>query len=189
MYPANFGLGPVAVLGNRRTVCAVLTLGSEHTTKESRRIWETKPDQGDKSLDWMHVYVFTGHTPEELADAGVQAGTRVCIDRSKRTLVDVGDGYLGSYFLDDRAPVTAPCCSRRGCWPSARPPTTSSCAARRRTHPEPAAYSRPSRRAVSRTRTRGRCRVSPATRHTSGPAASRAASPATPPGGPTAAGR
>lgn len=107
MYPGNFGLGPVAVLGDRRTVSAVLTLGSEHTTKESPRIWETKPDQGDTSLDWMHVYVFTGLTPEELTDAGVQAGTRVCIDRSKRTLVDVGDGYLGSYFLDDRAPVTA----------------------------------------------------------------------------------
>ncbi|MGV0644215.1 M42 family metallopeptidase [Mycolicibacterium sp. XJ879] len=107
MYPGNFGLGPVMLLGDRQTVCGVLTLGSEHTTKESQRIWETKPDQGDKSLDWMHVYVFTGHTPEELTDAGVQPGTRVCIDRSKRTLVDVGDGYLGSYFLDDRAPVTA----------------------------------------------------------------------------------
>jgi len=107
MYPGNFGLGPVVLLGDRQTVCGVLTLGSEHTTKESLRIWETKPDQGDKSLDWMHVYVFTGHTPEELTDAGVQPGTRVCIDRSKRTLVDIGDGYLGSYFLDDRAPVTA----------------------------------------------------------------------------------
>ncbi|MGE2690484.1 M42 family metallopeptidase [Mycolicibacterium pulveris] len=107
MYPGNFGLGPITLLGDRQTVCGVLTLGSEHTTKESQRIWETKPDQGDKSLDWMHVYVFTGHTPEELTDAGVQPGTRVCIDRSKRTLVDVGDGYLGSYFLDDRAAVTA----------------------------------------------------------------------------------
>jgi hypothetical protein len=42
----------------------VLTLGSEHTTKESQQIWETKPDQGDKALDWMHVYVFTGCTPD-----------------------------------------------------------------------------------------------------------------------------
>ena len=106
MYPGNFGLGPVAVLGNHETFTAVLALGSEHTTKESQRIWETKPDQGDKALDWQHVYVFTGRTPEELADAGVQPGTRVCVDRSKRTLVDVG-GYIGSYFLDDRAAVTA----------------------------------------------------------------------------------
>lgn len=106
MYPANFGLGPVAVLGEHATFTAVLTLGSEHTTKESPRIWETKPDQGDRSLDWHHVYVFTGRSPEDLAAAGVHAGTRVCVDRSKRTLVDVGD-YVGAYFLDDRAAVTA----------------------------------------------------------------------------------
>jgi len=37
MYPANFGLGPVAVLGNPETLCGVLALGSEHTTKESTR--------------------------------------------------------------------------------------------------------------------------------------------------------
>ncbi|HWF30021.1 MAG TPA: M28 family peptidase [Mycobacterium sp.] len=106
MYPGNFGLGPVALLGDRETLTAVLTLGSEHTTKESPRIWETKPDQGDRALDWQHVYVFTGRTPEDLAAAGVHAGTRVCVDRSKRDLVDFGD-YVGAYFLDDRAAVTA----------------------------------------------------------------------------------
>jgi putative aminopeptidase FrvX len=83
-----------------------MTLGSEHTTKESQQIWETKPDQGDKALDWMHVYVFTGHTTDELKAAGIGPGTRVCVDRSKRTLVEVGD-YLGCYFMDDRAPVAA----------------------------------------------------------------------------------
>jgi putative aminopeptidase FrvX len=106
MYPANFGLGPVAVLGDKQTICGVLTLGSEHTTKESQQIWETKPDQGDKALDWMHVYVFTGRTPEELSGAGIGPGTRVCVEQSKRTLVEVAD-YLGCYFMDDRAAVTA----------------------------------------------------------------------------------
>lgn len=106
MYPGNFGLGPVAVLGDHETLTAVLTLGSEHTTQESQRIWQTKPDQGDKALDWNHVYVFTGRTREELDAAGVRPGTRVCVDRSKRSLVEIGD-YLGCYFLDDRAAVTA----------------------------------------------------------------------------------
>jgi putative aminopeptidase FrvX len=106
MYPGNFGLGPVALLGDRETITGVLTLGSEHTTSESHRIWETKPDQGDKALDWLHVYVFTGRTPEELAAAGVRAGTRVCVDRSKRTLFEFAD-YLGCYFMDDRAACTA----------------------------------------------------------------------------------
>jgi len=106
IYPGNFGFGPVALLGDHQTLTAVLTLGSEHTTKESPRIWETKPDQGDRALDWQHVYAFTGRTPDELAAAGVHAGTRVCIDRSKRDLVEFG-GYVGAYFMDDRAAVTA----------------------------------------------------------------------------------
>jgi putative aminopeptidase FrvX len=106
MYPGNFGLGPVALLGNHETLTAVLTLGSEHTTQESPRIWETKPDQGDRALDWQHVYVFTGRSPQDLAAAGVHAGTRVCVDRSKRDLVEFGE-YVGAYFLDDRAAVTA----------------------------------------------------------------------------------
>lgn len=106
MYPANFGLGPVAVLGRRETLCGVLALGSEHTTQESARIWRTKPDQGDKALDWPDVYVFTGRDADSLRQAGVGPGTRVCVERSKRTLVDIGD-YLGSYFMDDRAAITA----------------------------------------------------------------------------------
>jgi putative aminopeptidase FrvX len=105
MYPGNFGLGPVAVLGDRETLCGVLTLGSEHTTQESQRIWETKPDQGDKAMDWTHVYVFTGRAPDELSAAGVRPGTRVCVHQAKRTLVEFGD-YLGCYFMDDRAAVT-----------------------------------------------------------------------------------
>jgi putative aminopeptidase FrvX len=105
MYPGNFGLGPVAILAdNSEPLCGVLTLGSEHTTIESRRIWETKPDQGDKALDWTHVYVFTGRTPDELTGAGVHPGTRVCIHSSKRAVVEFND-YLGSYFMDDRAAI------------------------------------------------------------------------------------
>jgi putative aminopeptidase FrvX len=52
------------------------------------------------------VYVFTGRSAEDLAAAGIGPGTRACIHHSKRTLVEIGD-YLGCYFMDDRAPVTA----------------------------------------------------------------------------------
>jgi putative aminopeptidase FrvX len=106
MYPGNFGLGPVSILGDGETLCGVLTLGSEHTTKESQRIWETKPDKGDKAMDWHHVYVFTGRTSEELSAAGIHPGTRVCVHHGKRTLIEFGD-YLGCYFMDDRAAVAA----------------------------------------------------------------------------------
>ncbi len=106
MYPGNSGLGPVAVLGRRETLTGVLTLGSEHTTADSSRIWETKPDRGDKAMDWSHVYVFTGRSGEDLAAAGVHPGTRVCVHADKRGLTRFGD-HLGSYLLDDRAALTA----------------------------------------------------------------------------------
>jgi putative aminopeptidase FrvX len=106
MYPGNFGLGPVSVLGDRQEFTGVLSLGSEHTTAESQRIWQTTPDGGDKAMDWTNVAVFTGESADAMAEAGVRPGTRICVDRSKRTLVDFGD-YLGCYFMDDRALVLA----------------------------------------------------------------------------------
>lgn len=106
MYPANFGLGPVTILGDHETLTGILALGSEHTTQETPQVWQTKPDQGDKALDWPDVYVFTGVDNERLADAGIGPGTRVCIDRTKRTLIELGD-YVGCYFMDDRAAVLA----------------------------------------------------------------------------------
>jgi putative aminopeptidase FrvX len=102
MYPSNFGLGPVAILGDSDTVLGVLTVGSEHTTQESQRIWETKPDGGDKALSWSHLYVYTGQSRDDLDKAGVHPGSRLCIHESKRAIVDL-PGLVGSYFMDDRA--------------------------------------------------------------------------------------
>jgi putative aminopeptidase FrvX len=104
MYPGNFGLGPVVLLGDAGELPGVLSLGSEHVTAESARIWRTKPDGGDKALDWPDVYVFTGLTPTELASAGIHPGTRVCVDGSQRSLLQLRD-HIGCYFLDDRAAV------------------------------------------------------------------------------------
>lgn len=106
MYPGNFGLGPVTVLGDRERLVGVLSIGSEHTTEESTRIYETKPDGGDKAMDWRHVSVFTGRTSDELAHAGVHVGTHICVEKSKRTLIEFDD-YLGCYFMDDRALLLA----------------------------------------------------------------------------------
>ncbi|MDK3255472.1 hypothetical protein QOZ86_03035 [Blastococcus capsensis] len=60
-------------------------------------------------------------SPEELAAAGVHAGSRVCVDRSRRTLVDVGD-FVGSYFLDDRSALTALVAAARQLQGGGRPP-------------------------------------------------------------------
>jgi len=56
-----------------------------------------------------------------LSGAGIRPGTRVCVDGSKRTLVEFGD-YLGCYFMDDRAPVVALLEAARRLQESARRP-------------------------------------------------------------------
>jgi putative aminopeptidase FrvX len=53
-------------------------------------------------MQWSDVVVFTGRSGEELSEAGVHPGTRVCVHRSRRTIVELGD-FVASYFLDDRA--------------------------------------------------------------------------------------
>jgi putative aminopeptidase FrvX len=106
MYPGNFGLGPLTVLGDAEELTAVLLLGSEHTTEETSQVWQTKPDGGNQAMQWKDVVAFTGRTPEELEKAGVHPGTRVCVHRDRRTLVEFGD-FIGSYFLDDRAALVA----------------------------------------------------------------------------------
>jgi putative aminopeptidase FrvX len=121
MYPANFGLGPLTVLGDVDVMAAVLLLGSEHTTQETPQVWQTKPDGGGRAMRWYDVYAFTGRSREELAAAGVHAGSRVCVDRSRRTLVDVGD-FVGSYFLDDRSALTAVVSAARQLQGGGRPP-------------------------------------------------------------------
>jgi len=45
---------------------------------------------GDKAMDWVHACVFTGRQPEELSAVGVRPGTRVCVHRSNRSLVEFG---------------------------------------------------------------------------------------------------
>ncbi len=92
------------MLGDVATVTGVLALGSEHTTKESQRIriWDTKPDGGDRALDWLHVYVFTGRTPDELdalvivASVNADPGKARGIDAAVRAL---GSGRFGSVLL------------------------------------------------------------------------------------------
>ena len=95
--PGNFGLGPVALLGDHQTLTAVLTLGSEHTTQESPRIWETKPDQGDRALDWQHVYVFTGRTPEDSLPPGCTPERGSASTAASETSSKFGD-YIRGLF-------------------------------------------------------------------------------------------
>lgn len=105
MWPANYGQGPVEILGDRGILPGVISVGPMHTTEESARSWETKVRGGNKAMDWNHLYVFTRKNPDELHEAGVHAGTRVVIAQSRRKLFDIGD-CVGGYFMDNRAAIS-----------------------------------------------------------------------------------
>jgi len=104
IYPANYGQGPVEILADNGIVPGVLSVGPQHTTADSARIWETKIRGGNVAMDWNHVYVFTRMTPAQLEEAGVHAGTRVVIARSRRAFWEVED-CIGGYFMDNRAAI------------------------------------------------------------------------------------
>lgn len=104
IYPANYGQGPVEILADNGIVPGVLSVGPQHTTADSARIWETKIRGGNVAMDWNHVYVFTRRTPAQLEEAGVHAGTRVVIARSRRAFWEVED-CIGGYFMDNRAAI------------------------------------------------------------------------------------
>ena len=94
------------MLGDAETLTAVLLIGSEHTTQETANVWRTKPDGENQAMRWSDVFGFTGRSPDELSRAGVHPGTRVCVHRSRRGLVEFGD-FRGAYFLDDRTALAA----------------------------------------------------------------------------------
>ena len=104
IYPANYGQGPVEILADGGILPGVLSVGPQHTTADSARIWETKIRGGNVAMDWNHVYVFTRMTAAQLQAAGVHAGTRVVIARSRRAFWEVED-CIGGYFMDNRAAI------------------------------------------------------------------------------------
>ncbi len=104
IYPANYGQGPVEILADNGIMPGVLSVGPQHTTADSARIWETKIKGGNVAMDWNHVYVFTRRTPAQLQEAGVHAGTRVVIAHSRRAFWEIED-CIGGYFMDNRAAI------------------------------------------------------------------------------------
>lgn len=104
IFPWVFGLGPVEILGDKRTLPGVLGAGCMHTTHETPDAYRSK-GQGRageaKTPEWDQIHVFTRLTPKELDAAGVHPGTRVVIPADVRKLRAIGDCLCG-YFLDDR---------------------------------------------------------------------------------------
>ena len=94
LYPWKLGEGPVDVLGDRLPITGILSMGSTH-----------RPDAADMTVTWDDVSVITGLTPEQLADAGIRAGTPAAPSRVACGPVvfgDPGDPLVAAWTFDDR---------------------------------------------------------------------------------------
>lgn len=95
--PARLGEGPVDILAARGVLKGVLSRGTEGSNDQVG-----SAPAPLRPADWHTIRVFTGLTTSELGYSGVFPGTRVCISRSRKGLLTIGD-YVASYALDDRA--------------------------------------------------------------------------------------
>lgn len=100
LYPWKWGEQPVEILAGEHSIPGVIGFGSIHTNAPE----SVKEQARTGSLTWEHARVFTGLFPEELISDGVRPGSRIVLAKERRTLLEMGE-FIGSYFLDDRAPL------------------------------------------------------------------------------------
>lgn len=99
LYPWKLGEGPVDVIGDHATITGVLSMGSTH-----------RDNAENEAVRWRDVRVLTGLTPEQLAAAGVRAGSPAAPVRSMRGPVlfgDPADPMVAAWTFDDRMGVVA----------------------------------------------------------------------------------
>lgn len=101
-FPANFGMCPVDVMGNKQIVPGVLSFGTMHGTSATPHSQHVL--SGD--VGWNDVHVITRRSKPELGALGIRAGTRVVLSQHWRRPFRVHDA-VAAHFLDDRAPILA----------------------------------------------------------------------------------
>lgn len=107
IFPFIIGQGPVEIMGDHKHLSGILSFGSLHTTKETKSIHKILPKENrglGEALGWDDVFIVTRKSPKELKAAGVHAGTRIVIEKSRRKLHHFQDCIAG-YFLDNRASI------------------------------------------------------------------------------------
>jgi len=98
----RYGEGPFDLLGDE-IVTGVLSVGSTHVSERSAEIHAAKRS---KPMDFEVSRVYTGLTPEQLRERGVDVGCMAVVARSRKTPMYLGDRVCG-YGLDDKGAVAA----------------------------------------------------------------------------------
>jgi len=105
LLPWKCGEGPVQILPtgvDGAPVTGILSFGSIHTNSPESATVRAR----ELPFIWDHARVFTGLSPDELADLWVRPGSRVVLHPERRKLTRFGD-YISGPFFDDRADLVA----------------------------------------------------------------------------------
>lgn len=98
----RYGEGPFDVIGDE-VITGVLSVGSTHVSERSSEIHAAKTS---KPMDWEVSRLWTGLTPDELRERGVDIGCMALVARSRKAPMYLGDRVCG-YGLDDKGAVAA----------------------------------------------------------------------------------
>ena len=97
LYPFKIGECPVEIVGDGEPILGVLSMGSTHTG-----------DLEHRSIGWNDVWIITGLSPQQLAEAGVRVGSTAVPVRDHRgpyLFGDPADPLVAAWTFDDRAGV------------------------------------------------------------------------------------
>jgi putative aminopeptidase FrvX len=100
-FPWVYGEGVVDLLGDRETISGILSFGSRHVSHESPQ----KAQQEGKAVQWETAWVETKRSVEALAAAGIRPGTRMVVGKHRKQPFLLGNGYIASYTLDNKASI------------------------------------------------------------------------------------
>ena len=94
LYPWKLGEGPVEILGDKESVVGIFSMGSMHIPLSER-----------KPVGWEGVWITTGMTETELAEAGVRPGSLAVLHASRRGPYLFGspdNPMVAAWSFDDR---------------------------------------------------------------------------------------
>ena len=102
-FPWVWGEGPVDVMGDHRTLQGVMSFGSRHVSEETPR----RAQQTTEPLLWKDAWVETKLSTDDLAAAGIRAGSRVVPSAARKRPIRLGaqGEYVAGHALDDKASV------------------------------------------------------------------------------------
>jgi len=95
--PWKYGERPLEIFGQNKTITGISSMGSGHGSRKN-----------DTQIKWEEVRIITGYSAKQLKEFGIEAGTRILLDRNEcgpRILGNETNPLIAAWTFDDRMGV------------------------------------------------------------------------------------